>query len=93
VSHDPFYNLHRWKVVRVLAKRRDGYRCTICGRTAILLDVDHIIGWRQRPDLAFELDNLRTVCRRCHNQRTHGKPKQSARAAALKAKRRNSRDW
>ena len=81
-AHDAFYNLNAWKLARAAAKRRDGYRCTVCGRIGVLLDVDHILGWRQRPDLAFELDNLRTVCRRCHNRRTHGKPK-----------RRNSRVW
>jgi 5-methylcytosine-specific restriction enzyme A len=84
-AHDPFYNLNRWKLARAAAKQRDGYSCTHCGRTGVPLDVDHIIGWRRRPDLAFELDNLRTLCRRCHNQRTHGKPKRrnSRRAEAM----------
>jgi 5-methylcytosine-specific restriction enzyme A len=97
-AHDAFYNLNRWKLIREQAKQRDDYHCTHCGHTGVPLDVDHIIGWRQRPDLAFKLDNLRTLCRRCHNQRTHGKPKRrnSKRAEALldaKPKRRNSRRW
>lgn len=29
--------------------------------------VDHVIPLRLRPDLAFDLGNLRTVCARCHN--------------------------
>jgi 5-methylcytosine-specific restriction endonuclease McrA len=81
---DPFYNLARWKRVRVEAKRRDGYQCTVCGATGVRLDVDHIIPWKQRADLAFELVNLRTICRRCHN-RKRSRPK--------KSKRRNSRKW
>jgi 5-methylcytosine-specific restriction endonuclease McrA len=99
-AHDAFYNLNRWKLVREQAKQRDGYQCTHCGRTGVPLDVDHILGWRQRPDLAFELDNLRSLCRRCHNQRTHSKPKpkrrNSTRAEAIleaEPKRRNSRRW
>jgi 5-methylcytosine-specific restriction protein A len=96
MAHDAFYNLNAWKRARAATKQRDGYACTHCGRTGIPLDVDHILGWRHRPDLAFELDNLRTLCRRCHNQRTHGKPKRrnSRRAEATleaKPKRRNSR--
>jgi 5-methylcytosine-specific restriction protein A len=99
-AHDPFYNLNAWKRARTKAKQRDGYQCTVCGAVDVPLDVDHILGWRQRPDLAFELDNLRTLCRRCHNRRTHGKPKRrrSKRAEALqldeaKPKRRNTRRW
>lgn len=79
----PFYNQTRWKRVRVEVKIRDGFRCTVCGATGVLLDVDHIEPWTRRPDLAFELTNLVTLCRRCHNRKTHGKPK----------RRRTSRAW
>ncbi len=80
---DPFYNSTAWKRIRDVAKRRDGYRCTVCGRTGVRLDVDHIEPWTRRPDLALDLANLATICRRCHNRKTHGKPK----------RRRNSRAW
>lgn len=83
MGHDAFYDLAAWRLARTKAKARDGHACTVCGRAGVLLDVDHILGWRQRPDLAFELDNLRTLCRRCHNRRTHGK----------RPKRRNTRRW
>jgi 5-methylcytosine-specific restriction protein A len=66
---DPFYNSTAWKKTRTAAKKRDGYQCTQCGASGVPLDVDHIVSWRQRPDLALELSNLRTVCRRCHNRK------------------------
>ena len=78
----PFYSSTRWKKVRELAKIRDGYRCIVCGATG-RLDVDHIEPWQRRPDLAFELSNLRTLCRLHHNR------KRSRR----QPKRRNSRRW
>jgi len=86
VTTDPFYNLHAWKTLREAVKRRDGYRCTVCGTAAIPLDVDHIQPFARRPDLALDPSNLRTICRTCHNRkrtRTRGKPK----------RRRNTRRW
>jgi 5-methylcytosine-specific restriction endonuclease McrA len=28
--------------------------------------IDHIIPWRMRPDLSYELSNLQLICRGCH---------------------------
>ena len=73
----------RWTTVRAAVLLRDGHACTMQGtRHSRILDVDHIIEWTKRPDLAFDLANLRTLCRLHHNRKTHGKPK-----------RRNSRRW
>lgn len=75
----------RWTTIRPVVLARDGHRCTAPGpRHSRILDIDHIIEWAKRPDLAFELGNLRTLCRRCHNRKTHGKPRR---------RRRNSRRW
>lgn len=63
-----------WAKVRLAVLARDGYRCTAPGpRHSRLLDVDHIIEWAKRPDLAFDPQNLRTLCRLHHNRKTHGK--------------------
>jgi 5-methylcytosine-specific restriction endonuclease McrA len=43
---DPFYNLSRWKRIRVEAKRRDGHQCVVCGAAGVRLDVDHVIPWK-----------------------------------------------
>ena len=74
----------RWTTITKLVKARDQYRCVVCHRgpehRVIILDVDHIIEWTKRPDLAFEPTNLRTLCRTCHNRKTHGrKPRRNTR--------------
>ncbi|MGE0749340.1 MAG: HNH endonuclease [Variibacter sp.] len=59
------YRSPQWKAVRLLAKRRDGWKCRECGARG-RLEVHHIERVRDRPELAFQLDNLKTLCGRCH---------------------------
>lgn len=56
-----------WLDVRLARLQLDGYQCTnpSCGSTQNL-DVHHIIPRAQRPDLALRLDNLTTLCEKCH---------------------------
>lgn len=74
IKNDP-----RWKTARQNALVRDDYTCTECGATEddSPLQVDHIEdlalvlaaeGEGRIPDdsLAFDLDNLRTLCIPCH---------------------------
>lgn len=63
------YRTPRWKAVRLLAKRRDGFRCIKCGAVG-RLEVDHVKPLRTDPDLAFELSNLQTLCITCHSAKT-----------------------
>jgi 5-methylcytosine-specific restriction endonuclease McrA len=65
VTGRPFYSSKRWARVRFLAKRRDGFKCVKCG-SRNKLECHHVKPVRERPDLAFELDNLQTLCRDCH---------------------------
>ena len=59
----------RWPPLRFQALRRDGFQCVQCeSRTA--LQVDHIKPVRDAPELAWELSNLQTLCRRCHARKT-----------------------
>lgn len=64
LSRRKVYATARWKRVRLAVIDRDGRRCTECGGAG-RLEVHHV-----RPIQAggapFDLDNLRTVCRRCH---------------------------
>jgi 5-methylcytosine-specific restriction enzyme A len=71
-----FYNSSRWSKVRLEALARDRYECVWCrdkGRVTtkehITLEIDHILEIETHPHLALDLDNLRTLCRRCHNKR------------------------
>lgn len=68
-KYGSFYNSKDWRVLARVALQRDGYRCVKC--QAIASEVDHIIpiqtgeGWEKRLDL----DNLQSLCVRCHNEK------------------------
>jgi 5-methylcytosine-specific restriction endonuclease McrA len=59
------YSTERWKRVRFLAKKRDGFKCRECGASG-QLEVHHERPIRHAPELAFELSNLKTLCKACH---------------------------
>jgi 5-methylcytosine-specific restriction endonuclease McrA len=59
----------RWPALRLLALRRDGWKCVKCG-SRHRLEVDHILSVATRPDLAFDLDNTQTLCGSCHAKKT-----------------------
>ena len=70
-----FYHTAAWKRIRKAALARDGGMCQACmerlkdgvgfrPRRATM--VHHIIPVKERPDLALELDNLRSLCDACH---------------------------
>jgi len=46
--------------------------CNRCGRPGE--EVHHIIPRCVRPDLMYDLDNLETLCRACHEEH-HKKPR------------------
>jgi 5-methylcytosine-specific restriction endonuclease McrA len=64
------YRSPRWKSVRFLAKRRDGWRCVKCGASGCRLEVDHIRAIREAPESAYDLANLQTLCVSCHSRKT-----------------------
>lgn len=52
---------------------RDNFTCQICFKTNCYLEADHIKPWAYFPELRFELNNGRTLCRECHrNTETYG---------------------
>ena len=67
-----FYNSKAWRDVRELRIGMDRGICQICGKPGN--EVDHII--ELTPDniydemIALNLDNLRTLCHRCHTRKT-----------------------
>ena len=73
----PFYHTAAWKRARQAALMRDNGMCQACmerlragygirPRRAEM--VHHIIPLEERPDLALELSNLRSLCSACHAQ-------------------------
>ena len=67
---DSFYKTERWK------KKSQQFRlvhplCAECEKIGLVVQakmVDHIKPYRERPDLAFDDDNLRALCWPCHNR-------------------------
>lgn len=72
-----FYHSAAWKRIRKAALQRDGGYCQDCmdrvragygirPRRAEM--VHHIKPIEERPDLALEISNLRSLCNECHNR-------------------------
>lgn len=60
----------RWRAVRRQVFERDGYRCRNCGRAG-RLECDHVLPLKLGGD-PWALDNLQTLCRACHIEKTRG---------------------
>lgn len=77
-SRRSFYNSAKWNRTRKAVLERDHYECVWCaaeGKVATNIDgrntleVDHIKELEYYPELALDMDNLRTLCKYHHNQR------------------------
>ena len=65
------YNSRRWIKKRKRILRRDGYLCQLCkryGRQTEAVTVHHIKHADEYPELAFDDDNLVSLCNACHNK-------------------------
>ena len=66
--HNKIKNDPRWKEAKAACHERDGWACIECGSTEDL-QCDHIIRIADAMELAFELDNLQTLCGEHHRQK------------------------
>ncbi|MDJ1154494.1 HNH endonuclease [Macrococcus caseolyticus] len=74
-----FYKSKAWQHTRSVVLARDNRECQECKRNGVLtlgdeskhksLDVDHILPLATHPHLAHDLDNLETLCIKCHNKK------------------------
>lgn len=66
------YNTLRWRTLTAAAIERDNRRCVAAwllgGECNGRLEVHHIEPVKERPDLAYKLSNLVTVCAKHHRQ-------------------------
>ncbi len=83
-----FYKSRKWREIRQRVLERDNYECQECKKQGIVktidhtkhksLDVDHIKELDSNPHLAYDMDNLVTLCVSCHNKKHNryqkGKP-------------------
>lgn len=61
----PERNRYRAKMWVKAVKDRDGWKCVDCDATD-RLHAHHIKGWRDAPELRFEVNNGVTLCHECH---------------------------
>ncbi|CAC8453696.1 phage-associated homing endonuclease [Staphylococcus aureus] len=74
-----FYKSKEWQTTRKRVLERDNYECQQCKRDGKLttydkskrksLDVDHILSLEHHPEFAHDLNNLETLCIKCHNKK------------------------
>ena len=72
-----FYQGRPWRKVRSIALQRDHYLCQHClqqKRFTPATDVHHIKPLEDFPELGLDLDNLTSLCWRCHEQTKHRRP-------------------
>ena len=75
-----FYKSTRWKKKRRAILRRDKYICQECaryGRKVERREVHHIKFLEEFPELAFDNDNLISLCHACHNKKHPEKAKKA----------------
>ena len=66
------YKSKRWKIKRLAILRRDKYLCQECkkyGRIRQAVTVHHIKHADTHPELAYDNDNLESLCKGCHNKK------------------------
>ena len=64
-----FYRTTTWSRLRQQALDRDHYICQYCGQPNSKT-VDHIVPIEYDEQLKASLDNLATICRKCHRLKT-----------------------
>jgi len=55
------------KLAREACFKRDDYTCHDCGQLGGRLNAHHIYPFQSYPELKFEVSNLLTLCKRCHD--------------------------
>ena len=60
----------RWTQVyidwRTAVFERDNFTCQVCLQYNGYLHADHLKRWKEYPELRYDVDNGRTLCRACH---------------------------
>ena len=73
---DPFYSSARWRKFRKWFLAQHPLCADIFGfhleasATVAAAEVDHILDRKANPYLAFDEDNCRALCKKCHSRRT-----------------------
>ena len=84
-SKEAYGTRSEWQTTCAAVKKRDGYKCTMCGRPEHEqgLTVDHIVEVSRGGQTAMH--NLRTLCFTCHaNRPSHKRAKKLILSGAKK---------
>jgi hypothetical protein len=57
------YSYREW---RTSVFKRDNFICQECNATGVYVEADHIKPWCAFPELRYDINNGRTLCRPCH---------------------------
>src|SRR5206468_12734360 len=65
-----FYSAPRWRKLRAafLAHHPLCAECDRHGRTTLAEHVHHVLERKARPELAYDWDNLESLCESCHSR-------------------------
>jgi hypothetical protein len=69
-DHLRVMNQSFWRTLMVFVFERDGYKCKRCGEVhcrSNRLHSHHVKPWAGHEDTRFDLNNIITVCQKCHN--------------------------
>jgi hypothetical protein len=58
---------HLFNIINPLVRERDKYTCQKCSQYKGWLEVHHIFDFATYEELRFEIDNLITLCKNCHD--------------------------
>lgn len=74
-----FYKSREWLECREFVLKRDHYLCQQCLKEDRLTKADmvhHKEELKDSPEKSLDMNNLISLCNRCHNKEHSGKPKQ-----------------
>lgn len=73
-----------YKLWRKAVFQRDNYTCVICNVRGGTLNADHIKRFADYPELRFDINNGRTLCKECHLKTdTYGNRKNSPQVSGV----------
>ena len=65
-----WYRTPRWRAMRRRVQSDQVFRCAVCARVVLKLEVDHIRKHDGDPARFWDRSNLQGLCRSCHQRKT-----------------------